>query len=56
MDKKFVVKVAAGLGNQMFMYANALSLSRRFNYKLLIDNTSCFFKKKKQNLWKRIRT
>jgi len=27
MDKKLVVKVAAGLGNQMFMYANALSLS-----------------------------
>ena len=30
MDKKIIVKVAAGLGNQMFMYANALSLSNRF--------------------------
>ena len=46
MDKKIIVKVAAGLGNQMFMYANALSLSNRFNYKLLIDNTSGFFQNK----------
>ena len=46
MDKKIIVKVAAGLGNQMFMYANALSLSNRFNYKLFIDNTSGFFQNK----------
>ena len=56
MDKKLIVKVAAGLGNQMFMYANAFSLSKRFNYKLLIDNTSGFFQSKKQNSWSRIRT
>ncbi len=46
MDKKFIVKVAAGLGNQMFMYANAFSLSKRFNYRLLIDDTSGFFQAK----------
>ena len=46
MDKKIIVKIAAGLGNQMFMYANALSLSNRFNYKLFIDNTSGFFQNK----------
>ena len=46
MDKKIIVKVAAGLGNQMFMYANALSLSNRFNYKLINDNTSGFFQNK----------
>ena len=40
MDKKIVVKVAAGLGNQMFMYANAYSMAKRFGYKLLIDNTT----------------
>lgn len=50
MDKKLIVKVAAGLGNQMFMYANALSLSKRFNYKLLIDNTSGFFQSKNRTL------
>ena len=46
MDKKIIVKVAAGLGNQMFMYANAFSLSKRFNYKLLVDDTSGFFQTK----------
>ena len=50
MDKKIIVKVAAGLGNQMFMYANALSLSNRFNYKLFIDNTSGFFQNKNKTL------
>ena len=46
MDKKIIVKVGAGLGSHMFMYANALSLSNRFNYKLFIDNTSGFFQNK----------
>ena len=46
MDKKIIVKVAAGLGNQMFMYANAFSLAKRFGYKLFIDNTSGFFQSK----------
>ena len=46
MGKKIIVKVAAGLGNQMFMYANAFSLAKRFGYKLFIDNTSGFFQAK----------
>ena len=46
MDKKIIVKVAAGLGNQMFMYANAFCLAKRFGYKLFIDNTSGFFQAK----------
>jgi len=46
MDKKLIVKVAAGLGNQMFMYANAFSLSKRFGYKLFLDNSSGFFQSK----------
>ena len=50
MNKKIIVKVAAGFGNQMFMYANALSLSRRLNYDLFIDNTSGFFQKKNTTL------
>ena len=41
VEKKLTVKVAAGLGNQMFMYANALALSKIYGYKLFIDNKSC---------------
>ena len=54
MDKKLIVKVAAGLGNQMFMYANALSLSKRFDYKLLVDNTSGFFQSKNKTFGRKI--
>ena len=39
MDKKIIVKVAAGLGNQMFMYANAFSLAKRFGHKFFSVNT-----------------
>ena len=46
MYKKMIVKVAGGLGNQMFMYANALSLSKKLNYELFIDDTSGFFQSK----------
>ena len=46
MNKRIIVKVAGGLGNQMFMYANAFSLAKKFDYKLFIDNTSGFFQKK----------
>lgn len=41
-----IVRIAEGLGNQMFMYAHAFALSKKINYKLLIDNKSAFFKKK----------
>ena len=47
VEKKLTVKVAAGLGNQMFMYANALAFSKIYGYKLFIDNKSGFFQKKK---------
>ena len=46
MNKKLIVKVSGGLGNQMFMYANALSLAIRFNFDLSIDNSSGFFQAK----------
>ena len=48
MTKKIIVEIAEGLGNQLFMYANAYSLSRKLNYDLMIDNTSGFSKKKNQ--------
>ena len=47
MTKKIIVRMAAGLGNQMFMYANALALSKTYKMDLLIDDESGFFIKKK---------
>ena len=46
--KILTVRLAQGIGNQLFMYANAYSLSKKYNYQLLIDNTSGYFKKKDQ--------
>ena len=46
MKKKIIVRIAEGLGNQLFMYANAYTLSKKYNRELLIDNTSGYFKKK----------
>ena len=44
--KRIIVRLAEGLGNQMFMYANAVHLSKKFNTQLIIDNKSAYFKKK----------
>ena len=44
--KKITVQISEGLGNQLFMYSFAYALSRRFNYNLLVDSTSAYFKKK----------
>ena len=46
MDKILTVEIAEGLGNQLFMYAHAYSLSKKFDYKIQIDNTSGYYKKK----------
>ena len=46
MTKKIVVEIAEGLGNQLFMYAFAYSLSKKINYDLMIDRTSGYSKKK----------
>ena len=45
-EKKLIVRVAEGLGNQLFMYAHAYALSKKINYKLLIDSESAYFGKK----------
>ena len=47
IKKKIIVRVAEGLGNQLFMYANGLALAKKNNAFLYIDNESGFFKKKK---------
>ena len=48
MNKKIIVRIAEGIGNQLFMYAHAYALSRKINCDLLIDNTSGYFQKKNQ--------
>ena len=43
-----IVRIAEGLGNQLFMFCNAYSVSKSKNYQLLIDNESGYFKNKNQ--------
>ena len=47
MKNKLTIQIAEGLGNQMFMYAFAYSLSKKFDYELYIDKQSGFSQKKK---------
>ena len=46
-EKKVIVRIAEGLGNQLFMYANALAIAKSNNATLYVDDESAFFKKKK---------
>jgi hypothetical protein len=46
MKNSLIVKISEGLGNQLFMYANAFALSKDKHIELLIDDTSGFFNKK----------
>ena len=46
MKKKLTVEIAEGLGNQIFMYAFAFSISKKYNYDLFIDNRSGYSRKK----------
>tara|TARA_B100000686_G_C16767498_1_gene962813 strand:- start:321 stop:1232 length:912 start_codon:yes stop_codon:yes gene_type:complete len=55
MGKKIIVKIAAGLGNQMFMYAHAYALSKELNYKLYIDDSSGYFQKKNRTFNRKYR-
>jgi len=48
MNKKCIVRLAEGLGNQLFMYANAYAISKKLNYDLYLDIESGYFKKKNQ--------
>ena len=42
MNKKLIVRISEGLGNQLFMNANAYALSKKINYPLFLDNESSF--------------
>ena len=44
--KKVIVRIAEGLGNQLFMYANGLAIAKNNNATFFIDDESAFFKKK----------
>lgn len=46
MKKKIIVKISEGLGNQLFMYANSYSLSKKNNLDLFIDPFSGYYQKK----------
>ena len=37
MNKKIIAKISEGLGNQLFMYANAYAISKKFNLHLNLD-------------------
>ena len=42
MSQKLIVRIANGLGNQLFLYASAYAISKKINKKLEIDNESGF--------------
>ena len=46
MKNNIIVQISEGLGNQLFMYAHAYSLSQKLGKELLIDNTSGYYKDK----------
>ena len=47
--KKVIVKISEGLGNQLFMFANAYSFSKKMGYILYIDSKTGYKKLKIRN-------
>lgn len=44
MNKKIIAKISEGLGNQLFMYANAYAISKKLNLHLNLDPYSGFYR------------
>ena len=44
MNRIIIAKISEGLGNQLFMYANAYTISRNFNFNLCLDPYSGYNK------------
>ena len=48
--KNLIVRLANGIGNQLFTYAAAFNYSKKINANLLIDDKSGFYKRHKYEL------
>ena len=46
MKKKIILRLSNEIGNQMFMYASAYSMSKKMNRELILDNETAFLLKK----------
>ena len=46
MKKKIILRLSNEIGNQMFMYASAFSISKKMDRELFIDNETAFLLKK----------
>ena len=46
MSDKLILRLSNEMGNQMFMYAAAYSISKELNRKLYIDNETAFLSRK----------
>ena len=46
MQDKLVIRLSNEIGNQMFMYASAYSISKELNRRLYIDDETAFLSKK----------
>jgi len=46
INKKIIIRLSNELGNQMFMYASSLGISKKLNRSLLIDNETAYLSKK----------
>ncbi len=46
MRKKIILRLSNEIGNQMFMYASAYSISKKMNRELFLDNETAFLSKK----------
>jgi len=48
MSKKLIVRIANGLGNQLFIYASAFAFAKQLNRELLIDEKSGFLNEERK--------
>ena len=54
--KKSIIRISNELGNQMFMYASAFSISRELNRELHVDDETAFLSKKDKSFQRLLTT